>query len=475
MSFQNQKFYKQEVLTTIETPLPSISFDTSGDFYAQGVGVAETLIFFKNSSLFNLLSNLESLKQSPNISQFLYRISILKNISLTNQQERHFELKAYCSMGQHYRIVFCLNCHKYHYVKTSCGSFFCPDCRKYETNKIRRRAKDYLWNCNYFYATFTLPPEIQLKVRNWQETGPIYKIVKSSLMEYAKIHNFEIGFNLLPHSYGSLELNWFFHLNALISSKAFERKRINKDKKYRNFRYIFGDDYATSGKNIIDIQFDFKELRKIYKKNLEAFYNVKIKSEPQIKFAEDKKTKSVYVPYRRAINKLLNYFRHIPISMENIKGVKNDTVYYQSSKAKEQKKVYSKSLKDFFYLVMQHIPPHNFRTMRNYGIFANNHKKRKKYPTSPAPPKKSMLCENCKTPLTKENVFFQIHNNRLVWVNPNIPASILDYKGFDFLKSIKIDKNGRVLSYCDVPDIFKPPDLPKFPKNDTDDCSGESE
>lgn len=459
MLSNKRNIFKELLINNLHSPLPCVP-NISGGFHAHNGGqqATEPLIFYKNSNLLNYLEDLEKLKSAKNISEFLYRISIFKNIQLSNQQQRHFDLKASCVRGQHYRISTCFICGKKHYVKTSCNSFFCEECRKYQTNKIKRKAKNYFWNCNYFYATFTLPPEIQLRVRSWYETEPIYKIVSSTLKEYAKKHNLEIGFVLLPHSYGSLELNWFFHINALITSKAFQNNEI------------------------VDYQFDYKELREIYLKKLKKRYPTSIRSTPQIKFA--KRKKSIYIPYKRAVNILMDYFRHIPISLQNIIKVQNDRVYYQSFKAREQGKIYDKRLTDFFYMVMQHIPPHNFRTMRAYGVFANNNKKRKKYPISPAKPKKSMKCDECETPLTKENILFQIHNGLLVWVNPKIPSSILDYKGYDFLKTLEREPNGRVIQPIDPPDILKPPDPPKFPEKDEEDyseehicesCSGEFE
>lgn len=446
---------------------------------------------------------LKKIKSSENIAKLLYYISLYESLQLTIQQQKHFDLKISCDKGLNYRIADCHFCGKRHFLKTSCNSFFCEDCRKYITSKIKRLAKKYIWNCNHFYATFTLPPEIQEKVDRWNKffdkryykdkegnlrfseiyyTDLVYKSVNEAIFEYCKKRDLETGFILMPHSYGSLKLNFFFHLNVLISSKAI---RVNPDKKIKTqrryfqnrklktekisllgFRRIFGDDYSNFNSKKLNYQFDYNELRKIYKEKLERNFNVTIKDIPQIRFA--KRKKSIYISYKKSINKVLNYFRHIPLNLKNIIKIENGYIYYQTSKAKEKKKIYKKPFKEFFYLIMQHIPPSNFRAVRQYGLYSNKNKKRLQYPTSPPKQKQSFRCDDCKTTLTKRNFIGLVHCGNLVWINSELKnnTSILDCKDFDWLKSINIEENGRVMQACEPPNSLKPKIQPNYPKFD---------
>lgn len=471
------------------------------------------------------------LKSSDNISQFLYYISRLKNIQLTRYQQKHFDLKASCDRGWNYRICDCPSCSTRHFIKTSCNSFFCEECRKFNVFKVKRKAKEYLWNCNHYYATFTLPPEIQSKVESWNKflgkryykdkagdirsselyvTDLVYKSVSGAIKEYCKKYNLENGFILMPHSYGSLALNWNFHINALISSKAFKKpdlrnNKINKifsDEKNRyhkgyldhlqlsyekgmklgtGLRYVLNNikqirqDYLDKIKNksyTVDYQFNYNELRSIYEKHLRRNFKTDFKDTPQVKFAEKKvgRKKTIYIPYKKAVSVVLDYFKHIPLSIKNIVKVESGRVYYQTSKAKGVNITYDKSLREFFELVMQHIPPARFRTVRQYGLYSNKTKKRKTYLTSQSKKAKSMRCDSCKIELKKENFVGMVHCGLLVWINP-VKRSIFNCKDFVDGFIPEIDTNGRVMQVCEPPDCLKPKTRPEFPKKEEKDFS----
>ena len=401
--------------------------------------------FFINSKQFELipfLDKIDILKKSENISELLFNIADVCNIEISKHHLNHFNLKSYCDAGKIYFIYDCAHCGKRDYAKLPCNSFFCEDCRKYISARIKRHTKEYLWNCNHTFSVWTIPTEIRKYVNSWQDKnaiGLIYKAVELSLSQYCKKRKEKIGFILLPHSHGSLELNWNFHLNALISSKA-----LNQENK------------------IIDFKPNFKVLRNLYQKNLSKLFKTIIISKPQIKFAKDKKTKSYYIPYKRAVSKVLDYFRHIPLNIKNIDKITSDSITYHTSKSKMLNKYFKVSYRDFYNLVLQHIPPPNFRSLRQAGLYSNHNKKRKQYPTSPnKKPKKELRCRVCKYPIKKDNVVGLVHKGLLVWVNPSNP-SILDCKDFEYQKESIINQNGRLQEAMPPPDDFIPPFKPKF-------------
>lgn len=415
----------------------------------------------------------QDILKSTNIAELLYNISFCYKIPISYQQLDHIALKKSCIQDGHYIIADCSYCHKRHFYKTPCNSFFCRECRNYLTSRIKRNAKKYLWSCNHFYITFTLPPEIQELVNSWDKikekiikiskknmysekriyyTDLVYKSVSEALKKYLKKHKIETGFIALPHSYGSENLNWFFHLNILISSKGF-----NKNNK------------------IIDYQINFNELRSIYKKQLHKNFKVFIKDTPQVKFA--KKKGSIYISYKKSIRVLLDYFRHIPLAMHNIKKIEKGGIVYQTYKQKQNhKKPNYSSLIDFYNLVMQHIPPHNFRTVRAYGLYSNHHKRDRKYPINPPKPLKSLKCGECDTELTKDDFVGRVHSGQLIWMNPYkvhdssifFSKSILDCMDFETQKIPEIEPNGRLIHPVIPPPDMRPPNKLKFPSKDTE-------
>lgn len=442
---------------------------------------------------------LEKLRNSKNMAQLLYYISLHEELQLTTQQQRHFDLKISCDKGLNYGIHGCSFCGKKIFSKVACNSFFCEECKKFISSRIKSKAREYLWDCNHFFATFTLPMEIQEKVKSWDEvfskrfyknkfgsvisksiyfTDLVYKSVRETLFEYCKKRDLEIGFILMPHSYGTLELNWFFHLNALISSKAI---RINPDKKvktqrryfenrklktekisFAGFRRIFGDDYSNFNTKKVNVLFRYNEVREIYKRNLMKNFNTSIKYVTQVKFAERKNKslgrKSIYIEHKRAINIILDYFRHIPLGFNNLIKEDKGFIYYRSSKIENKRSYFKKQFKEFFKMIMQHIPPSNFRTLRQYGLYSNHNKKRLSYPTKKNKPKKPFRCPDCKTIIRKRDRIGLVHCGDLVWINPELKNSdsILDCKDFEWVKSVEIEENGRVMHACEPPDCLKP-------------------
>lgn len=486
---------------------------------------------------------------SENIGQLLYYIAMAYNLPLTYQQQKHFDLIFSCTRGEHYIVSDCLNCRTRAFVRTPCNSFFCSECRKYLTGRVKRNAKKYLWDCNHFYATFTLPPEIQRYVSSWHTlkekkyhitkegvfkekktyyTDLIYKSVDQTIKGYCKKHYLEIGSIILPHSYGSENLNWFFHPNVLLSSKAIYNPKL-KYKKLRscsdftpnlwsdcyrvdltglhkdhiriisnsfinsiidNQIIIYEHEfkklekiYSDFNNKLIDFQFNYNELRAIYKEKLGKNFKVFIRDTPQVKFAEkydkQKKRKTIYISYKKSINILLDYFRHIPLGIGNIKKIKGDSIWYQTSKQKEKGIRNKCSLPGFFELIMQHIPPSHFRTIRQYGLYSNHHRKRKKdYPTNQPKPPKQLLCKECKTPMDKNDFIGRVHNGMLIWLNPDkLPFSSIFFhkrnlsltsKDFEGVPYPEIDPNGRLREPVVPPPDLKPLDKPQFPPKDND-------
>ena len=375
----------------------------------------------------NLLNQFEGLKginNSKDIAELLNQISIFSEIELTERQKIQFSEKVFCNNSGNYRRLQCFGCNTTSYMKTPCNSFFCKDCRDYLTSRIKRNAKQKMWNCNHFMAVFTIPNEVQEKLKSWDDyiiknkkkrngqvipttvrsMSLIYDAVSKTIDIYSKKNNFLAGYYLLPHTYGSLEMNWKPHINVLISSKALKVfpdafiKKYNKFKKlaftikkthfeeiYNLFydislknklesqsiedhEYFFNKEYYQSkfylelkkewylieNKLIenckdfqdflvyeetppLDIQFNFDEIRSIYHKQLEKLFEVKFYKNPQVSFSKDKKTKSIYIPYKKAVGKVMDYFRRIPLYRENILKTTAGFIVYQTSKAKKTK------------------------------------------------------------------------------------------------------------------------------------------
>lgn len=459
------------------------------------------------------LQDYEKIVKSENLANLLYNIASGYGVALSPLHLKHLSLKFSCDQDGFYIVADCPNpsCKTRHFYRTPCNSFFCEPCKKYLNARIKRNAKKYLWNCNHFFATFTLPPEIQRLVTSWDKVYKIkiskkkikspeefkdkyifsekkiyfvdlvYKAVNSTIKIYCKKYNILSGYIILPHSYGSNNLNWFFHPNVLISSKGF---RINPDKKYLNFRFIFGDDYSLFNKRIIDYRFNYNELRTIYEQQLKKVFEVNyIKDTPQIKFADKRikgiRKKTIYISYKKSIKIILDYFRNIPINMKNIIDLSMGRVTYQTFKARIPNRI---PMIDFLNLIMQHIPPYNFRTLRAYDLYSNHNKMSHRYPKSPPKPIKNLECDMCNTEINKDDFVARIQAGNVIWINPLkidnaskywlSQKSILDLKDLDkdFEHEIlpEFTENGKLITPKKPPPDLIPKNKLKFPSQATE-------
>jgi len=329
----------------------------------------------------------------------------------------HFFRKNDCIRNKYYSIFECVKCHTFHWAKLPCSSFFCEGCHEYLVKRAQSSLAGYLWNVRHRYLVFTTPPEIWNKL-NWGTMHWFYKVVYKTLTYYfnhyykkntttntttGKSRKVSVGMMAVLHSYASKDLEWQPHMNVMITCRGFKQKVVKGEIK-------------TFAVNTSYINYDI--LRDIYKRNLEYYFNVTLKHTPQIK-ADDKKyqeknDRKTGIPPQRVISSLAQYFKKLPFrdkakdkeksDIITVDGVGNITWTNYKRKKLKLDPITTPPIK-FYNLIMQHIPPKNFRNVRLWGCYQYNHHLRKAIPPLKKPTaEKERLCLVCQNPLELKGV-----------------------------------------------------------------------
>ena len=353
------------------------------------------------------------------------------NIDKKQIHTEHFYRKASCNKNDYYAVFECIDCHKLHWARLPCNSFFCEKCHGYLVKRAQSSLAGYLWNVRHRYIVFTTPPEVRSKL-NWGTMHWFYKVVYKTLTYYfnhyykktkttnttrGKSRKVNVGMMAVLHSYGSQDMEWKPHLNVMVTCRGFKEKTEQGETKT----------FAVDTSYI-----NYDKLREIYKRNLEYFFNVKLKDTPQIKIDDkkyqEKNDRKTGIPPQRVISSLAQYFKKLPFKDKAEEGQKSDIININEYGSVTWTNYKRKKLKlnpittpptQFYNLIMQHIPPKNFRNVRLWGCYQYNHHLRKAIlPLKQPKEVEQRLCLKCKGPLeligvvARGEVLFPIFNSK---------------------------------------------------------------
>lgn len=318
-------------------------------------------------------------KYIPELLLKLYNIYGDNNLS---HQRRTFENLISCQRQQNFNFYNCERCFSPHFHRIPCTSFFCDTCRKILANRLKQKLLTYIWNTNHRFCVFTLPPEIQEICKGWTSylfinnkftlaTNLVYKSVSDTIKEYFAKRNKEVGFIIYPHTEHTFNLDWFFHLNILISTRGLRKssKFTNFDKK-TNKRIL--PNYQAKYQTLETFFIDYDAIKEIYLKHLSRNFKVKIKRNAgnPIHFGEELKPKAIS-------NNLFGYVRKLLLKSKHIKNIDNSTITLKRWNTKNKRyESFNLSHKQFYNRCVQHIPPKFMRTIRLYGLYSQANKKR---------------------------------------------------------------------------------------------------
>lgn len=260
----------------------------------------------------------------------------------------------------------------------SCKNRFCPSCSWRDTLKWAEKTSQKMLNIPHKHIVFTIPHELQPLIKSNPDLlyNGLMRSAADTLLQWGE-HKFGIrpGLVMVLHTFGEKK-NYHVHLHVIMSWGGLTIKTPKTlktiDIKYIPFEYLRKKFRWLYQQNIIDLyranklQCGYKsepDLKRLFKKLNQTSWNVHIEgtiTSPEI-----------------VIRYVGRYSKRCCLSerkITNIEGEYISFVYKDYTDRDENNKAREKTLtlhyRDFFPLLLQHVPLPYFRLVRYYGVYA---------------------------------------------------------------------------------------------------------
>lgn len=274
----------------------------------------------------------------------------------------------------------CPKCQDCIFVGHTCKSRFCSSCGyKYKMERVEN-ILETAYNCNHRHIVFTIPKvlreyfyhpfkerinllfeAVNLTIDSMFNEYFKYNKKTKKIIKYIKKIKAQAGFFAFLHTFGR-DLKWNPHIHVLIAE--IELTQDNKCKKHEFFNFeSFRKRFQKNILNLLEknIGKSFKPIKKLcYEENKNGFYV----------YAEKKKFRSL----KDSIEYAARYCGRPPISENRIVNYdgENVTFGYNAHEDDEYHEVTLSAL-EFIMLLVNHIIPTNFKTIRYSGFYRKKH------------------------------------------------------------------------------------------------------
>lgn len=265
----------------------------------------------------------------------------------------------------------CPNCHDVIFVGNTCKSRLCTSCGyKYKNERVENILQHAI-NCKHRQIVFTIPKEMRTYFFNFEYMDLLFqavhivldsiihtkfKINKNNILESYSINKlFKLGFYSFLHTFGR-DMKWNPHIHVLIAEKIFN----SKTGKSKNVNYF---DYDALSKrfqkvllNLMKDIIPYKIRKQIYNNHKKGFYV----------YAEPKNFSSL----KDGIEYVSRYCGRPCISENRIINYDgNNVTFWYNAHEDESYHEVTVTAYDFITLILRHIIPSQFKTIRSYGFY----------------------------------------------------------------------------------------------------------
>lgn len=277
-------------------------------------------------------------------------------------------------------VYECPNCHDFTFVGHTCKSRLCTSCGyKYKLIRVNN-ILNHAYNCPHRQIVFTIPEELRcyfffpfskmmdILFKAVEET--IYSILnetyrskknKRKKKKYSNKTEYTPGFFMFLHTFGR-DLKWNPHIHVLIAEI-----KIGGDMVYKNWNYF---NYDALSKRFQKILLDLlsKELGLSFNKvKRDSFNNHK---NGFYVYAEPKKFKN----FKDGVEYVTRYCGRPAISENRILNYdgENVTFCYNAHEDESYHEV-TCTAHEFINMLLRHLIPYNYRTIRYCGFYRKKH------------------------------------------------------------------------------------------------------
>ena len=265
----------------------------------------------------------------------------------------------------------CPNCHDIIFVGNTCKSRLCTSCGyKYKNSRVENILQHAIC-CRHRQIVFTIPKEMRIYFFNFEYMDLLFKAVnivldsiihikfkknKHGILKSYKFNTlYKLGFYAFLHTFGR-DMKWNPHIHVLIAEKLFNKI----SGAFKNLTYF---DYDALSKRfqkvLLDLMKDIipcKVIKQIYNKHKNGFYV----------YAEPKNFPSL----KNGVEYVSRYCGRPCISENRIISYDGDNVtFWYNAHEDESYHEVTVPVYIFIKLILRHIIPYQFKTIRSYGFY----------------------------------------------------------------------------------------------------------
>jgi len=332
-----------------------------------------------NEPKFHLFPEQLTIPFKPTIKEILKQY--LKNPD-SGDYVKMFQKVLDCGTGKlGYHIKVCDNCGETKIIPNACSSSLCPDCQKENAKRWIENRISELLPVPYYQTVFSLPDSLSVfTMYNKRIVFDIFFFaVAAAMNKKPGEKNIEIGFIIALQTWASSL--WFDpHMHVCMPGIGILKN--GKLNQYPSKESLpFNEDILS------------KEFKKVFLEKLEAHYFKKNVDENEIinwpdemkSIGEDEASFKKWIseleqqkwdvdlgkPTYKDPKHLISYIgKRLPISDDQIIGVKSGRVLFEDTKEKQV----SLTIEDFVKRLAKHAMPSRYHKIHNYGFLSNGKK-----------------------------------------------------------------------------------------------------
>lgn len=277
-----------------------------------------------------------------------------------------------------YSFYGCPNCDNFMIVYNTCKSRFCNSCGVKYAKQRALTTSNVLMDCSHRHVTFTIPDSLRNYFRQDRlRLNILFEATNQTLtylsLRHGKSKRWKLGYVLVCHTFGRA-LNFNCHIHALVSEGLIDKQGDFKPLKYFNFEFL----RKSFMKTLLDLI--HKELGHSFYKEKCALYTAKGNGFYVHGPNSDAKSQKGLIEY------VLRYTGRPVMAESRIKDIDhlNRLITYtydphEDDLLPDEEKTgpitVTEDIYEFIKKLIMHIPEHQFKMIRYYGVYASKGRK----------------------------------------------------------------------------------------------------
>ena len=271
-------------------------------------------------------------------------------------------------------VYLCTSCDEYHFMYFGCNSRICSLCGKRHTDNWAEQLSKNTFDVPHKHFTTTIPDILWEPIR--EDRGALKVLMDSAILTIKEFYEDIFGKDLTPgyivvlHQFGR-DLKYNPHIHVLATKGGFDaKKRFMEWTQFVPYKKLHKKWMAIVCKNLKAYFSSTDEFTQLFRIVWALYRETGFVVDVCKRIIKNKKELAKYIA---------RYVRHPAIANSRIVEFDDKVVhfYYKSHKTHQRIDV-RMQIDEFISAIIQHIPEKQFKTIRYYGAYCRNQKKKYK-------------------------------------------------------------------------------------------------